>query len=586
MRIETNEVNINRLFSNDFWFVIPEYQRPYLWKEDNVNDLLDDLWFAYKEYGEYHGYDEDKYFLGSLVLYKRSEENNGIRYIVYDIVDGQQRLTTLMLLMAVLRDITNNEMAKRQLNELIYQEENEFGNIPERIKIKYIIRDDVEEFIKSCVVLDNETINVNNRMNGSTEENNISISNMKNAISTMHDFFKDDEKQQKIDRFIRFLLNNIVFVYISTENLTDAFRLFSVLNNRGIPLTNADILKAENIGKIDNENEREEYAKIWEDLENYFELIGENYFDRFLSFIRTIFLKEKARKTLYEEFKKIYDKKMLERGEETIDLLKKYKEIYNKLIELNNFEIENGYKNLITIMKIGIKSDEWIPPLLYFWYRFRIEKREDETKLKSNLVKFLKKLEYKFSSDWIIGYTPTQRIENMNKILKRIAESNSSDEVINNNEIFKVDAEKLKEVLHDDDIYKKRYAKFVLLKYAYLRMENDMVHLSNIKNISIEHILPQKPKENSQWVRDFSKEEREYWTDKLANLVLISGKKNSSLKNYNFREKIEKLRELQRKRGFGIFDFMYEEVIGYNEWTPNNLKNRQDKMVNKLICNQ
>ncbi len=578
MKIETNEANINKLFGDNFWFAVPEYQRPYSWQKDNVNELLDDLWNAYEEYCEND--DEDKYFLGSLVLCKRSEEENSIKYTVYDIIDGQQRLTTLMLLMAVLRDTTDNENAKRRLNMLIYQEEDEFGNIPEKTKIEYKIRKDVEkEFIKKYILPENGT--KNDEINNLTKEKNISISNMANAIIRMHDFFKDNKKQQQIDKFIRFLLNDIVFITVSTGNLADAFRLFSVLNNRGIPLTNADILKANNIGKIGNEKEREEYAKIWEDMENYF--ADENSFDRFLSFIRAIFLKEKARKSLYEEFNKIYEKRMLEKGEKTIVLLKEYNDIYDKLIELNNFKIENDYKNLITIMKIGLKSYEWIPPLLYFWHRFRNEKGENETMLKNNLVEFLKKLEYKFSSDWILGYTPTQRIENMNKILKRIYKCESSNEVLNDVEIFKVDNEKLKEALNED-MYKKKYAKFVLLKYAYLNMEH-MVHLSNIKNISIEHILPQKPKKGSRWMTNFSEEEREYWTNKLANLVLISGKKNSLLRNLNFKEKIEKLRKLQEKRGFGIFDFMYDEVKIYENWTPETLEKRQTEVINKLTYN-
>lgn len=200
---------------------------------------------------------------------KRSEEENSIKYTVYDIIDGQQRLTTLMLLMAVLRDTTDNENAKRRLNMLIYQEEDEFGNIPEKTKIEYKIRKDVEkEFIKKYILPENGT--KNDEINNLTKEKNISISNMANAIIRMHDFFKDNKKQQQIDKFIRFLLNDIVFITVSTGNLADAFRLFSVLNNRGIPLTNADILKANNIGKIGNEKEREEYAKIWEDMENYF----------------------------------------------------------------------------------------------------------------------------------------------------------------------------------------------------------------------------------------------------------------------------------------------------------------------------
>ena len=92
----------------------------------------------------------------------------------------------------------------------------------------------------------------------------------------------------------------MIFIYVSTENREDAFRLFSILNNRGIPLTNADILKAINIGEIENSGNKklaEDYAKKWEDIQN--ELGGD--FDRFLEFIRTILLKEKARKSLLEE---------------------------------------------------------------------------------------------------------------------------------------------------------------------------------------------------------------------------------------------------------------------------------------------
>jgi len=60
MKIETNEANINKLFGDNFWFAVPEYQRPYSWQKDNVNELLDDLWNAYEEYCEND--DEDKFF--------------------------------------------------------------------------------------------------------------------------------------------------------------------------------------------------------------------------------------------------------------------------------------------------------------------------------------------------------------------------------------------------------------------------------------------------------------------------------------------------------------------------------------------
>ena len=94
--IKAEKKVIKSIFS-DFWFVIPEYQRSYVWDTDNIQDLLDDLWYAYKNKPN------DEYFLGSLVL-KKTEEKE---FNEYEVLDGQQRLTTFFLLMAVLRDISN-----------------------------------------------------------------------------------------------------------------------------------------------------------------------------------------------------------------------------------------------------------------------------------------------------------------------------------------------------------------------------------------------------------------------------------------------------------------------------------------------
>ena len=92
-------------------------------------------------------------------------------------------------------------------------------------------------------------------------------------------------------------------IYVATEDLEDAFRLFMILNDRGIPLRNSDILKSTNLGALDNEVDKIKYAKIWEQAEGE---LGDD-FDRFLNHIRTILVKEKARLSLLKEFEdKIY----------------------------------------------------------------------------------------------------------------------------------------------------------------------------------------------------------------------------------------------------------------------------------------
>ncbi len=110
--------------------------------------------------------------------------------------------------------------------------------------------------------------------------------------------------------------------------MEDAFRMFTILNNRGVPLTNADILKSINVGIIEKSNQ-EKYAQIWEIIES--DLGGD--FDRFLSFIRTIYVKEKAILSLLDEFNEnIYKKGKLNKGSETIDIIQKYKNHYDKII--------------------------------------------------------------------------------------------------------------------------------------------------------------------------------------------------------------------------------------------------------------
>lgn len=563
-KIKAGKVDINKLFSG-CWFTVPEFQRSYLWQRDNVSVLLDDLWFAFENKSDM------EYFLGSLVLQKRKEKignENDIEIVVYDVLDGQQRLTTLLMLMAVLRDLCKKKDNIQATQGAIFQSGNKVRRIPERLRITYKIRDNVEEFIKQFILQEGGTLE-NSKLKGETETKNISISNMAKGILCMHEFFgaKKGKDVKKFERFIDFLFNDVVFIYVATENREDAFKLFTIINARGIPLTNANILKAINIGAIEGDEEKERYAEIWESIEN--ELGGES-FERFLSFIRTILLKEKARTSLLEEFEKnIYDKGKLNKGKATIRIIEEYKKNYNKVVSFVDLKIDNDYKNLITIMKIGLPSEDWIPPLLLFYKKFWEEKEK--------LLEFSKKLEYKFSSDWILQSTPTQRIENMNSILEKIEKEGNPDEIIADEKLYEVDTQSLRKAL-EGNIYERRFARYILLKYEYLISDNT-VHLSEYKYITVEHILPQNPRDGSQWRRDFTEEGRDCWTHKLANLVLISRRKNTNLGNLDFEQK----KERYLKGGIDIFAGSKVFIERQSSWTPSILERRQKEMLDELV---
>lgn len=549
-KIIAEKKELNFILS-DFWFLIPEYQRSYVWDTDNIQDLLDDLWFAFLNKPE------SEYFLGSLVLKKTTET----KFNEFEVLDGQQRLTTFFILMSVLRDASNNQDLKDACQDRIFQKENKYKGIPERIRIEYKIRDNVDSFIKKHVLEKDGTIK--SEIKNLIDSKNVSISHMANAIETMKSFFKE-KTEKEIEDFGVFLGLKLIFIYVSTENREDAFRMFTILNNRGIPLTSADILKSTNIGEITDEKEREKYAKKWEEIEGE---LGDD-FDRFLSFIRTILVKEKARLNLLDEFEEnIYKKGLLKKGKETIDLINNYKNIYDSIIKLNSSDsLSNEYKNLLTIMDIGLPSGDWIPTILLYFNKFG----------NNRLYDFLKKVDYKFSSDWILQFTPTQRIDSMNAILKMVELSDSPEEILISSKLFSVNSESLRIILNED-VYGRRFARYILLKYEFLLGDNT-VHLSNYKTISVEHILPQSPNDDSNWKKNFTDQDRTHFTHKLGNLILISKRKNSSLSNLDFSEKKSKYLN-------GRIDIFPSGKIfpKYKEWTADHITERQQTMIGELI---
>ncbi|MDL2222435.1 HNH endonuclease family protein, partial [Parabacteroides sp. OttesenSCG-928-N08] len=316
---------------------------------------------------------------------------------------------------------------------------------------------------------------------------------------------------------------------------------FTVMNSRGVKLRNSDILKASNLSLITNTKKRIDYAEKWEDIENYF---GED-FDNFLSHLRTILVKQKATVNLLKEFEdniynpKIYDRNtkeyhkgapLLNKGEDTFNFIFKYKKYYEYLFE-EDHKTENGdYElyNRLLVMRKGFEADYWIAPLLRYYDKFK----------DSGLIDFIKALDNKFAHDWITGFYPTHRIERVNAIIQAIDDANITDDVLNDKSLVLDEIDDLKHNL-SSNIYGKRSAKYVMLKLDML-LHGHTSKMEMPDTISIEHILPQNPKSESQWCLDFTEEERSEWCNKLGNLTLISRRKNSSQSNKDYELKKEK----------------------------------------------
>lgn len=556
----------------NMWYCIPDYQRAYVWDTDQVRDLLDDTISAYRENKE------AQYFLGSMVLKINEKSENNVSYTEYELLDGQQRITTVFLILACMRDmLTDYPQYQNSLAGFVYQAEDAILQQPERMRIIFNIRSDVRDFVNEHIKPLHGTCDdalLKEKMQA--KDVNISIRNMANAMLVAHEFL--EENKSDIIGYLSYFLNKVLMIYVATEELQDAFQLFTVLNNRGVKLSSSDILKAENLKEL-SAADRTFWATRWEEMETYF---GED-FDKFLSHIRTILVKKKQTTTLLKEFDEFvysnqeYDRTqkkyvprtpILRRGRDTFELLYSYYHTYQEVFDTDHSVVTGDYEitNYLKLMETGFGADYWIAPVLDYYRKYR----------RRGFVAFLKALDRKLSADWITAATPTVRMENVNAILREI-EASQDSAVLLQSKAFDINKNDFERVINGD-IYGRSFAKYLLLKLdlIYRGSSTPMIPQAIA---SIEHILPRNPSADSQWVKDFSAAEREEWTNKLGNLVLISRRKNTSQGNRDYVEKKEKYFE----KNIEMFPNSIRIYQNYPEWKLSDLKKNHSDVVTELL---
>lgn len=424
------------------WYTVPSYQRHYVWESDNVNDMLDDFASNYIEHAK------EEYFLGSYIIQSKSNNN--------DLLDGQQRITTLFLLFAFLRDYAgSSEDVKVNCADLIFQKANKIKQIPERIRLSYEIRGNVRKFIEEYLMTPGSITqhwdDIVKKANDKKECT--SIQRMCNALVCYNEFFTN-HKEIDLDSFLIFILNNVVMIYISADSLEDAFRLFSVMNDRGQKLSNADILKSSTLEKIEDGSEMNEYAREWENMQ---EDLG-NDFDRFLAYVRTMLLKKRQKTSLLDEYEKqIFKAGKIKQGKDFFNYVFRAYEDYNKLINLAGNE-DTEYCSLIRTLIECMPSTDWIPVILAYGRKFG----------DNGLLEFSQKVACKNIADAVCGKSPSYRIDHLNSIINLIEESGKPSDVLDaqgyysfNEHVFMANIQ--------SEIYGRRYtyALLMLLEYKY-----------------------------------------------------------------------------------------------------------------------
>ncbi|KDO92275.1 MULTISPECIES: DUF262 domain-containing protein [Mycobacterium avium complex (MAC)] len=548
--IDAGEVQLGKLFTAEYDFTIPDYQRPYAWGKDETLQLLDDL------QGSLDRDTDEPYFLGSVVLVKEK----GIP--ASEVIDGQQRLTTLTILFAVLRDLATDPALQADIHKFIEEPAVVWDNRAATPRLRLRARD--AKFFRTHIQTTGAIealIGLSDNQVGTDAQKAIR-DNAKALYEVLSTWTAEERKKLFV-----MMASRTFLVVVSTPDLNSAYRIFSVMNSRGLPLTPPDIFKSQVIGAI-AEGDRATYADLWEDLEQE---LGRNEFGELFLYLRTIVSKARAVRGLLVEFpEQVLSNYLPSDGAGFIDnLLEPYALADQRLIN-QDFDAGGTWDSVNAWLKrlVQIDNADWRPPALW-----ALKNHGDDPEF---LNAFLTRLERLAASLLIRRVYTTPRVLRYLDLLKQLDAGDGLESLA-----FGLSDEEKKETR--ERISGEIYLVTPVRKYVLLRLDSIIAANPGAsyahKIITVEHVLPQNPRPDSQWVKDFTEEERTYWTHRIGNLLLLNRTKNSEAQNYDF--DVKKAKYFTSRKGAAIFA-LTTQVLGYQEWTPAVIEQRQAELTNKL----
>jgi len=238
--VESELVNIEYFLKGGMEFNIPRYQRLYVWGDDQVKTLLSDLYDASST-------DKELFYLGGILIVQPDKSK-----AIFDLIDGQQRFTTLWLLCL--------EMGGELLSFTTNGEEG--------LRLHFAIREEVTEYFNKAL---NDRIGT---INLPISKDNLSLRRIESARTHIRTFLADKRKDKDWPKFESFIRNKVKLIMSEVPAEADLNKLFEVINNRGLQLQHHEILKASILQNIVNKQERIRFGKIWNacaDVDNYIE---------------------------------------------------------------------------------------------------------------------------------------------------------------------------------------------------------------------------------------------------------------------------------------------------------------------------
>jgi hypothetical protein len=584
MSISASHKKIYEVLSpRHYQFIVPAYQRPYAWGKDEARALVQDLLDAFEE-----SLDEE-YFLGSIVVVKRSSSSAEA-----EVVDGQQRLTSISILMAAVRSLLpmgeRSDITALLVNDFLGDRKvglrlRSTGKYSDEDFFNYYIRteDGFRELAAICAVLpSSQQCIVRNAL--------LMRSELEERIGSVDSF-----NSSRLKEFLRYVLQKGCLVMVESTDFASAYRIFSTMNNRGLALGVSDLIKALVLEQFQEEQDRYAINQIWEQEEADLTRLGSSasedqaearrYFELLFSHIHRIVSRRRSSKNLFDDFKKdvlgisaqvrtIGERKARDFVE---NMLVKSSDAYELILKaavpIPDPSLSRRINGLYLPLLGSINNSDWQPIAISFLSRYR--------HLMADAHNFFRLLERTAAVSLLLGENVNKRAKRYGPILQAL--ELGQREAITALEDSVNDMEKcaVLETL-SKDIYGESYAFYAMLRLDSALAEGGISPSLAAPRASIEHVAPQTLKQ--EWKADWSDDEHRELVDRLGNLVLLSKRKNSRAQNFDFKTKKDAY--FAGKEGevgeVATFPTVTRVLQAGDRWTPLIVNRNQDEYISLL----
>lgn len=561
--MDIREASLGTLLHEPEVLVMARYQRRYEWQVSEFEQLMTDLFGALNSGGQ--GADPSPYFMGSVILYRNADE-------WLEVVDGQQRLTSMSLILLAARELTDNSRARDEICKFIVKPADPETGTEARFRLT-LHRGDQEFYARKIFPL------------GSARSlHNAPLPDRDSHACLQRNFLRAyahlcDLSDETFRAFLTFLLNDTRFVRIEVPRMGDPFRVFETVNSRGRKLRGDDVVRfalVEFAGESDQD--RDELLGLWDEVEAD---LGERGMRDFLqTWRREILHGRQSNRSMTADILSAFESRsdartfLQERLSRNVGI---FREIATGNSELpEGPEKEQIDKALLSLQLIDHRDsgvEEWRNIAQVALRRFR--------GAPARLAKVMTELERLCWYYYLISDRKgvvTDRRRHFADLSQRVLKE-TPDAFLRSLSLNQDRKDTMRMVIQGPHDPKAKYLRSLMVRLE-MAVQAGVPRVDR-NDVSVEHILPVKPRKNSYWERQFSADarvQREY-VQKLGNLALVPPSLNSSLGNKVYKTK----RKLVCQAGAHSYFATAAVFAEHADWTKR-IVDERNKMFLRALC--